>query len=119
SVPNQSGRTNYWDGEYSSNTISFDVEFFKKPEFSIEVTTPKTELIAGDKTSFKISGSYFSGQPLLNQKVKYTVYSADFYEYQYLTDQQNLAQTISNDYRYGYWYGSNKVTEGAATLNKD
>lgn len=119
SVPNQSGKTNYYDGEYSSNTISFDVEFFKKPEFSIDVTTPKTELIAGDKTSFKISGQYFSGQPLLNQKVKYTVYSADFYEYQYLTDQQNLAGTISNDYRYGYWYGSNKVTEGTATLNKN
>ncbi|MCL4365703.1 MG2 domain-containing protein, partial [Patescibacteria group bacterium] len=73
-IPNRVTRTSYWNGEYSSNSISFDVEFFKKPEFSIEVTTPKTELIAGDKTSFKINGTYFSGQPLLNQKVKYTVY---------------------------------------------
>lgn len=118
SIPNQTG-ANSRGVEYSSNTISFDVEFFKKPEFSIEVSTPKTELIAGDKTSFKIKGSYFSGQPLLNQKVKYAVYAADFYEYQYLTDQQSLAQTISNDYRYSYWYGSNKVTEGTATLNKN
>lgn len=118
-VPSQSGRTSYYDSEWSSNTIQFDVEFFKKPEFSIDVTTPKTELIAGDKTSFKISGTYFSGQPLLNQKVKYTVYSADFYEYQYVTDQQSLSQNLSDDYRYGYWYGSNKVTEGTATLDKN
>lgn len=118
-VPTQSGRASYYDSEWSSNTISFDVEFFKKPEFSIDVTTPKTELIAGDKTSLKISGTYFSGQPLLNQKVKYTVYSADFYEYQYVTDQQSLSQDLSDDYRYGYWYGSNKVTEGTATLDKN
>lgn len=117
-IPNQAGRTSYWDGDYSSNSISFDVEFFKKPEFSIEVTTPKTELIAGDKTSFTINGSYFSGQPLIGQKVKYTVYSADFYEYQYLTDQQNLTQTIGNDYRYSFGYGSNKVTEGTTALDK-
>ncbi len=119
SVPNQAGRTNFWNSEWTSNTISFDVEYFRKPEFSIDVTTPKTELIAGDKTSFKISGTYFSGQPLLGQKVKYTVYSADFYEYQYLTDQQSLSQTLSNDYRYGYWYGNNKVTEGTTTLDKN
>lgn len=118
-VPTQSARTSYYDSEWSSNTIQFDVEFFKKPEFSIDVTTPKAELFAGDKTSFKISGSYFSGQPLLNQKVKYTVYSADFYEYQYATDQQGLFQDLSDDYRYGYWYGSNKVTEGTAILDKN
>lgn len=119
SVPNQAGRTGLFNSEWTSNTISFDVEYFRKPEFSIDVNTPKTELIAGDKTSFKISGTYFSGQPLLGQKVKYTVYSADFYEYQYLTDQQSLAQTLSNDYRYGYWYGNNKVTEGSTKLDKN
>jgi uncharacterized protein YfaS (alpha-2-macroglobulin family) len=119
SVPNQAGRSNYWNSEWSSNTISFDVQFFRKPEFSIEVTTSKTELIAGDKTSFKISGTYFSGQPLLNQKVKYTVYSADFYEYQYLADRQSYFANLSNNYRYGYWYGSNKAAEGTATLDKN
>lgn len=119
SIPTQRSKTNFWDSEWSTNTISFDVEFFRKPEFSIDVTTPKTELIAGDKSSFKISGTYFSGQPLLGQKVKYTVYAADFYEYQYITDQQSLSQALSNDYRYGYWYGNNKVTEGIATLDKN
>lgn len=119
SVPNQASRDNYWYSEWSSNSISFDVQFFRKPEFTIDVATPKTELIVGDKTSFKINGQYFSGQPLLNQQVKYTVYSADFYEYQYVTDQLNLAQDLSDDYRYGDWYGGNKVTEGTITLDKN
>lgn len=118
-VPNQSERGNYSYSEWSSNTTSFDVQFFRKPEFSIDVSTPKTELIVGDKTSFKISGQYFSGQPLMSQKVKYTVYSTDFYEYQYVTDQQSLFQDLSDDYRYGYWYGGNKVTEGSTTLDQN
>ncbi|MBI2596621.1 hypothetical protein HYW41_00470 [Candidatus Daviesbacteria bacterium] len=117
-VPSQKGRENFWDFEYSSNTAYFEVQFFRKPEFSIDVTTPKTELIAGDKTSFTISGTYFSSQPMIGQKVKYTVFAADFYEYQYATDQQSLSQDLSDDYRYGHWYGSNKVTEGTATLDK-
>lgn len=117
-VPSQRGRESFRGSEYSSNTAYFEVQFFRKPEFSIDITTPKTELIAGDKTSFTISGAYFSGQPMLNQKVKYTVHAADFYEYQYVTDQQSLSRDLSDDYRYGYWYGSNKVTEGVATLNK-
>lgn len=99
-----------------SDTVSFDVEFYKKPEFSIDIKVPKTEVIAGDKSSFKISGTYFSGQPLLNQKVKYRVYSADFYEYQYLQD-WNSHKHEAGDYSYRYWYGSNKVTEGIAVLN--
>lgn len=117
-IPSEKAKTTYWGSDYSSNSASFEVEFFKKPEFSIDVTAPKTELIAGDKALFKISGSYFSGQPLLAQKVKYTVYSGDFYEYQYLTDQQGLGLDLSDNYRYG-WYGSSKVTEGTATLNKN
>lgn len=115
----QKNNANFWDSEYSSNTISVDVEFFRKPEFSIDMRVPKTEFIAGDKTDFKISGTYFSGQPLIDQKVKYTVYSADFYEYQYLTDQRVLSMTPNNDYRYGSWYSNNKVTEGTTALNKN
>jgi len=117
-IPSQRGRESFWDSEYSSNTAYFEVQFFRKPEFSIDVKTPKTELISGDKTSFTISGTYFSSQPMIGQKVKYTVYAADFYEYQYATDQQSLSQDLSDDYRYGYWYGSNKVTEGTTTLDK-
>ncbi|HCE31024.1 hypothetical protein A2778_05265 [Candidatus Daviesbacteria bacterium RIFCSPHIGHO2_01_FULL_40_24] len=109
-------KQNYWSSEYSSNSISFDVEYFKKPEFSIDITTPKNELIASDKTSFKITGTYFSGQPLMDQKVKYTVYSSDFSDYHYLSDRRAFSN--ENNYRYAYWGGNNKASEGTATLNK-
>lgn len=115
SSPNQGPRTDY--SEWINNTASFSVQFFRKPEFFLDVTIPNAEFIAGDTTSFKITGQYFSGQPL-NQKVKYTVYSADFYEYQYLTDQQYLSSDLNDDYRYGYWYGENKVAQGSVSLYK-
>jgi len=99
----------------TQSSTSFNVEFFRKPEYSVDVTTPKTELVAGDKSSFIINGSYFSGQPLANQKVKYRVYTGDFYEYEYLVDRSYI---LSDDYRYGYW-GGDIFTQGEATLNQN
>ena len=100
-------------GSTQSSTY-FDVEFFEKPEYSVDVTTSKTELVAGGKSSFTISGSYFSGQPLTNQKVKYSVYAGDFYEYEYLVDRSYI---LGDDYRYGYW-GGDVLTSGETTFNQ-
>lgn len=94
---------------------SFDVEFFRKPEYSIDIFTEKTELVAGDKSSFTITGNYFSGQPISGQKINYTIYSNDFYEYEYLLDK---TYALNDDYRYGYWGGS-IFKKGEATTNKD
>ena len=99
----------------TQSSTSFNVEFFRKPEYSVDVTTPKTELVAGDKSSFTINGSYFSGQPLANQRVKYRVYTGDFYEYEYLVDRSYI---LGDDYRYGYW-GGDVLTSGEATLNQN
>lgn len=99
----------YWE----DNTASFQIEYFRKPEYSIDITTPVTELVSGDSTSFTVSGNYFSGQPLANQQVKYTVYAGDFYDYEYVSDRSNA---LTNDYRYGYWGGS-KVAEGQVTFD--
>jgi len=118
SIPSQEDRNDWWDYGGMSSQISFNVQFFRKPEFSIDVTTSSTELVAGDTSSFKISGEYFSGQPLQGQEVKYTIYSADFYEYQYLADQQSRSRNLSDDYRYGYWHGK-KVVENTVTLDEN
>lgn len=118
-LPDRETRFSYWDYDWSTNVASFDVEFFRKPEYSIDVTTPKTEIIAGDKNIFTISGSYFSGQPLIGQKVSYSVHAADFYEYQYLSDKQYLSSITDNDYRYGFWYGGKEVMKGTVTLDKN
>ena len=101
-----------------SGVVYFDVQFYQKPEFSVDLTTPKTELIAGDKSTFKVIGKYFSGQPMSGQKIKYKVTAADYYTYQYLQDVQSMMQTLNNDYRYGF-YGSQTVLEDTAVLDKN
>lgn len=111
-IPGTGQSGGYWG---SGNVVNFTVQYFRKPEYSIDITSPKTELISGDTTSFKISGSYFSGQPLSGQNVSYTVYSADYYEYEYLTERYGTG--VNDDYRYSYW-GGKKVLEGNATLNE-
>ncbi len=105
--------SHWWNG-----SVYFDVEYFQKPQYFIEVTSPKTELIAGDKSTFKIQASYFSGQPLAGQKVKYRVAAGDYYDYQYYSDINYLRSSLSNDYKYSY-YGSHTVLEGVTELDKN
>lgn len=118
-IPNQKTKQNYWDSEYSSNSVSFNVEYFRKPEFTIEASINKRELVAQDEATFEINGKYFSGQPLAAQKIKYAIYAADYYEYENIIDYQNYFQSVNNDYRYGYWGGSNKVSEGIVELDNN
>ncbi|OGY09986.1 MAG: hypothetical protein A3D24_03590 [Candidatus Blackburnbacteria bacterium RIFCSPHIGHO2_02_FULL_39_13] len=93
-IPEQA--TNYWVG----GNGSFQVEYYRKPEFTIDLNTQAKELIAGDKGYAKITGNYFSGQPISNQKVKYKILSSNFYEYQYLTDHNYF---LNDEYRYTFW----------------
>jgi uncharacterized protein YfaS (alpha-2-macroglobulin family) len=98
----------------NADYISFDVDFFRKPEYSIDITGPTNPLIAGDTSSFTINGSYFFGQPLAGMTVKYTLYSTKSYDYEYLADSSYFS--LSDDYRYGYW-GGDTVSQGEVTLD--
>lgn len=82
----------------------FDVQFFRKPEYSLEVEVPQTEHIAGDKSEAVIKGSYFSGQPLAGEDVRYTVRLTDAYEIQYLADLQWQLSKLDEDFRYNFSY---------------
>jgi uncharacterized protein YfaS (alpha-2-macroglobulin family) len=99
---------------YLQNTHYFQVEHFRKPEYSIDIATPHQEFISGDNTFFTINGNYFFGQPLADQTIKYQIHSSDFYEYHYIS---STPLTLSDDYRYGYRHGK-KLKEGTATLNQ-
>ncbi len=94
----------------------FQVEHFRKPEYSIDVNIPKTTYISKDEMVFTISGSYFSGQPLANQAVKYRVFSGDYYQYEYYDETD--AYFLNEDYRYGNWWGnSSEQSSMTVTLN--
>src|SRR3989344_8518334 len=93
-----------------------NVEYFRKPEYTLEVDSLVAEAVAGDIAGFKIKGNYFSGQPLSGVSASYTVYSYDFYDYAYYSDSRRFNES---DYRYGYWYRSgNKIEEGNVLLNE-
>lgn len=92
----------------------FSVEYFRKPEYSIDISATDTELVAGDKSSFKIVGSYFSGQPIISREVKYKVYSGDYYDYDYLS---GAKYALENDYRWGYW-NEKTITEGEVVFDE-
>lgn len=94
----------------------FQVDYFRKPEYSIDIMVPKTEYISKDKLTFTILGNYFSGQPLAGQTVKYKVYSGDYYQYEYYAE--NNTNILNDDYRYGNWWGnSSSIDESSATLD--
>lgn len=108
------GENWWWQGNLSA--VSFNVEYFKKPEYGIDISVPYDEYITGDQLTFNIDGKYFYGQPIAQKEVEYTIYSSDYYNYgYYYNDNQNL----SDDYRYSYWYGSRKIKEGKAMFDNN
>lgn len=60
---------------------SFDVAEYKKPEYKVNVSTPKRFAPAGSKSKFDIDARYFFGAPLANAEVKYYVYRSRYYPY--------------------------------------
>jgi uncharacterized protein YfaS (alpha-2-macroglobulin family) len=107
-----------WEA-YNSGSMWVQVEHFKKPEYFLEIDSAITEMISGDAASVTVRGTYFSGQPLINQNIKYTVRSSNFFEYQYLRDWEQWGSTIFEESRYGGWYGNaNTVAQGSISLDK-
>lgn len=111
-------KQDYAWGEYAQNSMYFNVQHYQKPESFINVDTAQIEYISGDNAKLAISGSYFSGQPLIGTDIKYKVTAVDYYEYSYYSDQvRSAAQSI--DSFYGYWYGTQTIAEGVVTLDNN
>jgi alpha-2-macroglobulin len=109
SIPNTgSAAENYWE----DNTTYFQVQYFRKPEFGIDIEAPKTEIISGDPLSFTITGNYFSGQPL-SGSVSYKISTANYWDYDYYSD---TSYQLSDDYGYGFW-GDKKIQENTAVFD--
>lgn len=67
--------------EEGSAEGSFDVAEYKKPEYKVNVTTPKRFAPEGGKSRFDIDARYFFGAPLAGAEVKYYVYRSRYYPY--------------------------------------
>jgi uncharacterized protein YfaS (alpha-2-macroglobulin family) len=108
-------RGGWWGTYVPSANINFQVEHYRKPEYTIDLEVEKTRIIAGNNLRFAIKGNYFSGQPLNSKTVSYTVKRTRYHE------PSNLKWFDRNDnsYSYGWWYGNETVKEGVVTLNED
>ncbi|MGV3722303.1 MAG: alpha-2-macroglobulin family protein [Actinomycetota bacterium] len=67
------------DGE--ENTDTFAVASYRKPEWSVEVTTPQKSYIRGESVTATVSAQYYYGAPVVNGTVSYTVYRSQYWSY--------------------------------------
>ncbi len=99
---------NNQDDDFYQNTTAFQIEYFKKPEYFLDIEAPQSQLIQGDSLSFTVKGSFFSGQPLNKEKISYQINTSDYWDYSYYTDQSIF---LNDDYRYGYFSGKKLMNE--------
>lgn len=108
SVPSDTNPFYFDSGKAYTN---FSVEHFRKPELFLDIAADNDILVSGDKASFNLIGTYFSGQPVKDQTVKYTIYQSEYYDYSY----SRARQVTLNEYFYSY--SGNKLQEGEAKLD--
>ena len=98
---------------WENNTVSFTIEEYRKPEYTVSVDSDKNEYINGERAKITIKGKYFSGQLLSNGEVEVVVMTGDYYDYSYYSDKN---AEISDDFRYGYW-GTKQIRQTKVRLN--
>ncbi len=59
--------------------LGFQVAEYRKPEFTIDLSTEKPEVLNGDVISATVSGEFFFGGPVSNAKVAWTAFTEDAY----------------------------------------
>jgi alpha-2-macroglobulin len=59
--------------------LGFQVAEYRKPEFTIELSTEKPEVLGGDVITATVSGEFFFGGPVSNAKVEWTTFTEDAY----------------------------------------
>jgi uncharacterized protein YfaS (alpha-2-macroglobulin family) len=99
----------------ASSAVEFKVDYYRKPEYGIDLTVDNDRLIVGDTVRATVSGSYFSGQPLAGETVQYAIQASTYHDSAYYDSEDSR---LSDDYRYGSWWGS-RVTRGTATLDAE
>jgi alpha-2-macroglobulin len=76
-------------GEYSVNctyeghtdSSSFSVAEYRKPEFTVSVEMPKKQCVRGEKIKAKIQAAYYFGAPVAGAQVHYSISRADYWHW--------------------------------------
>ena len=84
--------------------LGFQVAEYRKPEFTIELSTEQQEVLDGDVITATVSGEFFFGGPVSNAQVDWTVFSEDAY-FNYTGDSQRW-------YSFSDYTGWDPTTQG-------
>ncbi len=95
----------------------FEIQEYKKPEYKVNVTTPKKFVEAGQKTKFSIEARYFFGEPVKEADVTYYIYRSRYYPWWWADEDEAEESESEGDGDYGY--GNDMVKDGGAVLNAD
>jgi uncharacterized protein YfaS (alpha-2-macroglobulin family) len=98
---------------------SFEVAEYKKPEYKVKVSAPKTYINAGEEMQFSISARYFFGSPVAHAEVKYYVYRSRYYAWGHGEDSDETSDETESvdDYSGDYGYGNDMVQESEGQLD--
>lgn len=103
--------------EGNSPYANFDVAEYKKPEYKVNITTPKQFAPAGSKTKFDINARYFFGAPVADAEVKYYIYRSRYFAY--FGDDEGLDHSEEYDEEYAEYgnYYSDLLLDGEGKLD--
>lgn len=97
---------------YNTST-SVEVAYYTKPDYHLELTGSQMAYVKGDTISALIEAQYFSGQPIANGSVSYSLSAYNFSDYDYLSQYY----TQQNNYRYGWWDSAKPIQTGTIELD--
>lgn len=105
----------YPDG--STDYERIEIEEYRKPEYKVDVIPLEARVNAGQKAKARIRATYYFGAPVVNAKIKYSIYASSDWSSRY------RLMTRPDYYGYfdgwdsdesDYYYGGEFVSEGTA-----
>ena len=98
------------DGAAETHSQPFEVQEYRKPDFSVTVTTPP-EVVAGEPMTVTVKAEYLFGQPVAAARVTVNPYELyGYYDYYY----DDAGQASDTYYWSGGWEPAKTVTTDAA-----
>lgn len=104
---------------YDNNYLygSFQIQAYKKPEYSVEVNFSAEDYYQNDELQAEISGAYYFGAPMSNADVDWRVQTTDYFFNRYTGDEWYSFSLEDNWCWYDCGRGTEMITKGENKLD--
>ncbi|HVV44422.1 MAG TPA: MG2 domain-containing protein, partial [Bryobacteraceae bacterium] len=106
------------DSQYSYIYGNFEVQEYKKPEYSVRVTAAKPRAIQGETVQATIDAQYFFGEPVAGAKVKYRIYKQRYW-FPLWYDADDAEDSPAGEAERDDDFGGDQQSEQTGELNAD